>query len=71
MDFTLSEEQEAIRDAFHGFAEREIRPVADDLDLDPRFPRDLFGQVGEMGFFGMRYPEPEGRGARLASSHRI
>jgi butyryl-CoA dehydrogenase len=67
MDFTLSEEQEAIRDAFHDFAVREIRPVADDLDADPRFPRDQFRQAGAMGFFGMRYPEPEGRGADLLS----
>ena len=67
MDFTLSDEQQAIRDAFHGFAAREIRPVASDLDANPRFPQELFRQVGELGFFGMRYPEPEGRGSDIFS----
>ncbi|MHC4549391.1 MAG: acyl-CoA dehydrogenase family protein [Planctomycetota bacterium] len=67
MNFALNEEQEAIREVFHGFAEREIRPAAGELDENPRFPREIFAKVGELGFFGMRYPEPEGRGADLLS----
>jgi len=67
MDFTLTDEQAAIREAFKGFAEREIRPAARDLDEQPRFPRELFRKAGEMGFFAMRYPEPVGRGADLLS----
>jgi len=67
MDFELTDDQEAIRDAFRSFAEREIRPAARDLDANPRFPRELFARAGELGFFAMRYPEPEGRGADLLS----
>lgn len=67
MDFTLSDEQEAVRDTFHSFAVREIRPLAKELDADPRFPRELFAKAGELGFFGMRYPEPEGSGADIFS----
>lgn len=67
MDFALSDEQRAIQAAFRDFAERAIRPAARDLDENPRFPRDLFRQAGTMGFFAMRYPEPEGRGADLLS----
>ncbi len=63
MDFELTEEQLAVRRTFHDFAEREIRPAADDLDASPRFPEELFRRAGELGFFGMRYPEPEGSGA--------
>ncbi len=62
MDFSLNEEQRVIRDTFHRFAESEIRPVADSLDRQPRFPRELFARAAELGFFGMRYPEPEGSG---------
>lgn len=62
MDFSLNEEQRAIRDTFHRFAENEIRPVADSLDREPRFPAELFARAAELGFFGMRYPEPEGSG---------
>jgi alkylation response protein AidB-like acyl-CoA dehydrogenase len=67
MDFSLTEEQRAIQETFHSFAEREIRPQARDLDEHPRFPRELFDRAGALGFFGMRYPEPEGSGADLFS----
>jgi butyryl-CoA dehydrogenase len=67
MDFSLSDEQRAVRDTFHRFAEREVRPRAQALDEEARFPRDLFRRVGELGFFGMRYPEPEGSGADVIS----
>ncbi len=67
MDFALSDEQVVIRKTFHDFAEREIRPAAQELDEAPRFPRELFLKAGELGFFGMRYPEPEGVGADLLS----
>ncbi|MDH3591889.1 MAG: acyl-CoA dehydrogenase family protein, partial [Planctomycetota bacterium] len=42
-------------------------PAAKELDENPRFPRALFGKVGELGFFAMRYPEPDGRGADIFS----
>jgi butyryl-CoA dehydrogenase len=67
MDFSLSDEQRAIQETFRAFAEREIRPQARELDERPRFPRELFLRVGELGFFGMRYPEPEGSGADILS----
>ena len=67
MDFSLTDEQRAIGETFHNFARREIRPVARELDEQPRFPRELFRQVGQLGFFGMRYPEPEGSGADILS----
>ncbi|MBI4878755.1 MAG: acyl-CoA dehydrogenase family protein [Planctomycetes bacterium] len=62
MDFSLTAEQEAVRETFRAFAEREVKPQARDLDENPRFPRELFQKVGELGLFGMRYPEPEGAG---------
>ena len=67
MDFAPTDEQQAVRDLFHAFAEREVRPVARDLDEHPRFPHDLFRQAGELGLFGMRYPAPEGSGADVVS----
>jgi len=67
MDFSLSDEQRAIQETFRSFAERELKPAARELDEAPRFPRELFEKLGRMGFFGMRYPEPEGSGADLLS----
>ena len=67
MDFSLSAEQAAIQQTFHDFAVREIRPRAQALDESPEFPRAIFEHVGELGFFGMRYPEPFGSGADVVS----
>lgn len=67
MDFSLTDEQRAIQQTFRSFAEREVRPAARDLDEHPRFPRELFRRAGELGFFAMRYPEPEGSGADILS----
>ena len=67
MDFSLSEEQQTIQQTFHQFAEREIRPVAAALDATPRFPREIFNKAGELGFYGMRYPEPLGSGTDAIS----
>jgi len=67
MDLTLSEEQRAIQETFRAFAEREVAPRARELDEAPRFPRELFRQAGALGFFGMRYPEPDGSGADTVS----
>lgn len=67
MDFSLSAEQAAIQKTFHDFADKEIRPRARALDEQPEFPRALFERVGELGFFGMRYPEPHGSGADVVS----
>lgn len=67
MDFSFSEEQRAVRETFHRFAEEEIRPLAELLDREPRFPRELFTRAAELGFFGMRYPEPEGSGCDVLS----
>jgi len=62
MDFALSEEQRAVQATFREFATREIRPAARELDESPRFPVELFRRAAELGFFGMRYPEPDGTG---------
>ena len=67
MDLRLSDVQKAVRDTFRAFAEREVRPQAESLDKEPRFPAALFARAGELGLFGMRYPEPEGSGADVIS----
>ena len=67
MDFRLSSEQEAIRDTFRAFATHEVKPLAQDLDEHPRYPHELIRKAGELGFFAMRYPEPDGMGADVVS----
>jgi butyryl-CoA dehydrogenase len=60
MDFALSPEQEAVRDAFRRLVDEKIVPKAAEIDHAKAFPREAFDLVGDLGFFGMRYPEEAG-----------
>ncbi len=60
MNFDLTEDQVAIRDAFARFCDQRIAPQAAAIDEAHAFPRALFKELGELGFFGMRYPEDVG-----------
>ncbi|HUW36974.1 MAG TPA: acyl-CoA dehydrogenase family protein [Rhodocyclaceae bacterium] len=60
MNFEFSEEQRAIRDSFARFCDARIAPQAAALDEARIFPRELFGELAGLGFFGMRYPEEAG-----------
>ncbi len=60
MDFELSDIQKQIQLTFRDFVDRRVKPVAGKLDEEKKFPTELFKEVGDMGFFGMRYPENAG-----------
>jgi len=60
MNFDLSDDQKMIRDAVRDFAEREIRPLAKELDEKAEFSVELTKKIGEMGLFGMYLPEQYG-----------
>ena len=60
MNFELSEEQQMIRDTVRDFAEREIKPVAQELDEKAEFSYDITAKMGELGLFGMYLPEKYG-----------
>jgi butyryl-CoA dehydrogenase len=60
MDFEPSAEQKQVRDAFARFADERIAPQAAALDEAHAFPRELFAELGRLGFFGIRYPEDVG-----------
>jgi short-chain 2-methylacyl-CoA dehydrogenase len=60
MDFTLNDEQVAIRDTCREFADREIKPRAEKMDATGEFPYDLIRQMGELGLMGLPFPEAYG-----------
>lgn len=60
MNFELSEEQELIRQTVRDFAEREIKPRAQELDEKGEFSPELTKKMGELGLFGMYLPEKYG-----------
>ncbi len=56
----LSEEHELIRKTVRDFAEREIKPVAAELDEKGEFSLENTARMGELGLFGMCLPEKYG-----------
>jgi butyryl-CoA dehydrogenase len=60
VDLELSPEQRQVRDAFARFCDERIAPHAAALDEAHAFPRELFAELGRLGFFGIRYPEDVG-----------
>ena len=70
MDFQLSEDQKALQEGVRAFCDGRIS--ADQLrDLEKEaFDRDLWGELAEMGVFGLRLPESEG-GVGLGSADAV
>jgi len=60
MDFTLTEEQLAIRNTCREFAEQEIKPLAEEMDRTREFPYTLIRTMGELGLRGLPFPEKYG-----------
>jgi len=56
----LTEEHDMIRKTVRDFAEREIRPVARELDEKGEFSLDLTKKMGKIGLFGIRSPQEFG-----------
>src|SRR6266480_1917138 len=61
----LSEEHEALRTVVRDFADTELEPKAAQWDRDAVFPVDAVRAMGEMGLFGIPFPEPYGQGGDL------
>jgi butyryl-CoA dehydrogenase len=60
----LTDEHHQLREVVRDFAEREIRPVARDLDRESRFPWDNVKKMAELGFLGSTW-DPELGGAGM------
>lgn len=60
MDFSLSMEQEILRKSVRQFAEKEIKPVARELDEKEEFSYETMKKMGEIGLFGMFVSEKYG-----------
>jgi len=60
MDFTLNEEQAAIRETCRDFAEQEIKPLAEEMDRTGQFPYGIVRKMGQLGLLGLPFPEEYG-----------
>ncbi len=60
MDFELNDIQKSVQQTFKDFVDNRVMQQAAAIDENAEFPMQLFKEVGELGFFGMRYPEEAG-----------
>ena len=63
MEFKLNEDQLDMQKMFREFAEKEVKPIAEDIDENERFPEENVPKMAEAGFLGIPVPEQyEGQG---------
>ena len=60
MDFTLSKEHEMARTLFREFAEKEVKPLAQEVDETEEFPRETVEKMAKLGFLGIPVPKEYG-----------
>jgi acyl-CoA dehydrogenase len=71
IDFALTDEQAALRDLAHEFAERELRPIAAEWDERDDFPRELVRAAAEVGLTCYGLPAEHGGGGLDAVTSAI
>lgn len=60
MDFDLSDEQQSFVSVVRSFVDEAIRPNAERWDLEGELPLDAVKQMGDLGLFGLPFPESYG-----------
>jgi acyl-CoA dehydrogenase len=60
VDFTLTDDQKAVRELAHDFAAKEIRPVAWEYDRDGTWPDDVLRKAWEVGLMNTHIEEAYG-----------
>src|SRR5260221_13490559 len=62
MDYSLTDEQKAVRGLCRDFAKEVVTPAAEELDREHKFGYDIVRQMGELGLFGLPFDEQYGGG---------
>ncbi|MCD7981245.1 MAG: acyl-CoA dehydrogenase [Clostridiales bacterium] len=60
MEFGLSKKHEMARSLFKEFAETEVKPLAQEVDEEERFPRETVEKMAKYGFLGIPVPKEYG-----------
>ena len=60
MDFHLTKEQEMVRKMYREFAETEVKPLAEEIDEEERFPMETVEKMAKLGMMGIYFPKQYG-----------
>lgn len=60
MNFALSKEHEMARTLFRDFAQNEVKPLAQEVDENERFPKETVEKMQKLGFLGIPMPKEYG-----------
>jgi alkylation response protein AidB-like acyl-CoA dehydrogenase len=60
MDFELTEEQRMVKEAAADFAKNTLLPKAQEFDEKEEIPKEIYKELGELGYMGMLLPEEYG-----------
>ena len=65
MNFHFTPDEQDVLDMLHDFCEKEVAPIAAEIDENERFPEETWHKLADMGMMGVAYPEEYG-GAGLS-----
>ena len=71
MDMLLEEKHRAVRQSVRRFCDRELRPIAAQIDQEARFPWEVVEKMGRLGYFGIQVPQRLGGAGLDAISYAI
>jgi alkylation response protein AidB-like acyl-CoA dehydrogenase len=60
MNFNFTEEQRLFQKTIREFCKKEIQPIADKIDKEEYFPKELYKKMGQMGLLAMTVPQEYG-----------
>ena len=60
MDFTLDKKYEMAQTLFREFAQNEVKPLAQEIDENHRFPRETVDKMAKYGFLGIPVAKEDG-----------
>ncbi len=71
MDMLLGPKHRTVRQSVRRFCDRELRPIAAQIDQEARFPWEVVQKMGTLGYFGIQVPKTLGGAGLDAVSYAI
>ena len=71
MEMLLEAKHRTVRQSVRRFCERELKPIAAQIDQEARFPWEVIAKMGKLGYFGIQVPKALGGAALDAVSYAI